>query len=254
MGEHARPPRPAEQGRAGQQLRRIGRAPSSSRADQAAAEIARAIAGAEPGARLGTKDALRAQVGVSEGTFNETLRILQARGLVEVKRGPGGGLFAAEQSAMAQLGHAVLSLDTDSSSIAEAVRMRDALDPLLIDDAVQYSSAHDVGRMRDQLDRMKAAVDEDSGIDFLHANWQLHACIVATSPHPILRAVYTSLLNLVEEHTIAVASSSRQPSLREFHVDRHAVHVALVDAIADRDRERALALIAEHNQGIALPG
>ncbi|WUX26907.1 GntR family transcriptional regulator [Streptomyces sp. NBC_01438] len=41
---------------------------------------------------------MRNQCGVSVGTFNEALRLLQSRGLVTVKPGPGGGLFSGEQS------------------------------------------------------------------------------------------------------------------------------------------------------------
>ena len=58
------------------------------------------IAKLKPGGRLGTKNELRERVGVSIGTFNESLRILQSRGLIELRRGRRGGLFAAERSAI----------------------------------------------------------------------------------------------------------------------------------------------------------
>ena len=186
---------------------RLARVPSASLADQAAEAIARLIAGLDPGSRLGTKDDLRAQVGVSSGTFNEALRLLQARGLVSVRRGPGGGLFSAAQSPMAQLGEAVLGLDIDASSVAEAVRMRNALDPLLIEDAVLHSSAQDIRAMRQHLDTMADAVGENHGIAFLHANWQLHACIAAASPHPY-SARYTSACSISSNST---RSRSRPP-------------------------------------------
>jgi len=37
---------------------------------------------------------------------------------------------------MARLGNSVLTLDTGQTSVAGAVRIRDALDPLLIEDAL----------------------------------------------------------------------------------------------------------------------
>jgi len=46
--------------------------------EQAAEQLAGLAAGAEPGTRLGTKDELRALCGVSVGTFNEALRLVQA--------------------------------------------------------------------------------------------------------------------------------------------------------------------------------
>ncbi|HEY3718019.1 MAG TPA: FCD domain-containing protein [Jatrophihabitantaceae bacterium] len=52
-------------------------------------------AAAPPGSRLGSKDDLRVRCGVSVGTFDEAVRLVQARGLVAMRPGPGGGLFQA---------------------------------------------------------------------------------------------------------------------------------------------------------------
>src|SRR4051812_46758310 len=73
-------------------------APAATRPEQAAELIASLAAAAEPGDRLGTKDELRARCGVSVGTFNEALRLVQSPGVVTVRPGPGGGLFASRQS------------------------------------------------------------------------------------------------------------------------------------------------------------
>ncbi|MFY9672109.1 MAG: hypothetical protein WAK44_29540, partial [Trebonia sp.] len=48
-----------------------------SRAEQAADHVAGLAAAAPPGTRLGTKEDVRARCGVSVGTFNEALRLLQ---------------------------------------------------------------------------------------------------------------------------------------------------------------------------------
>ena len=48
------------------------------------------------GQRLGTKEELRVLCGVSVGTFNEALRLVQARGVLTVRTGRVGGLFASQ--------------------------------------------------------------------------------------------------------------------------------------------------------------
>ena len=63
------------------------------RAERAAQRIAERARGATPGARLGTKTELREWCGVSVGTFNKALRLLQSRGVVAVRPGPPGGLW-----------------------------------------------------------------------------------------------------------------------------------------------------------------
>jgi DNA-binding FadR family transcriptional regulator len=204
------------------------------------------VAGVAPGSRLGTKEELRTLCEVSVGTFNEALRLLQSRGLVTVKPGPGGGLFSAEQSPMVRLGNSVLALDSQQNDVADAVRIRDALDPLLIEDALWHASPADIAALRVHLTAMEAAVEPSDPVAFVHANWRLHTTIAAISPNVLLGSLYTSLLDLIEGHTLSVLPTSDQP-LGEYVAQRHELHRALVDALERRDRDEALRLIHAHN-------
>jgi len=218
----------------------------ATRPEHAAEQLATLAAEAEPGTRLGTKDELRAYCGVSVGTFNEALRLVQARGVITVRPGRVGGLFASRQSPLVRLGNSVLGLDSGAASVADAVRIRDALDPLLVEDAVRHAAAPDLSAMRRELDRMRAAADDLDGIGFIHANWALHARIAEASPSAMLRSFYLSLLEIIESHTLSVQSVDERP-LPEYIAGRYRLHADLVEAIAAGDHRRAAQLIAEHN-------
>ncbi|WP_306322810.1 MULTISPECIES: FadR/GntR family transcriptional regulator [unclassified Streptomyces] len=222
---------------------------TSGRAEHAAGTVAELIAGVPPGSRLGTKEELRTRCGVSVGTFNEALRLLQARGLVTVKPGPGGGLFSAEQSPMVRLGNSVLALDTQANDVADAVRIRDALDPLLIEDALWHASPADVAGLRCHITAMEDAVGAADPVAFVHANWRLHAAIAAISPNVLLSSLYTHLLDLIESHTLTVLPTSDHP-LPEYIAHRHELHRDLVEALDRRDRAEALRLIHDHNTSL----
>ncbi|HEX2316237.1 MAG TPA: FCD domain-containing protein [Thermomonospora sp.] len=217
-----------------------------SRAEQAARQITALAEAAGPGVRLGTKGELRARCGVSVGTFNESLRLLQARGVITVRPGPGGGLFSAEQSPMVRLGNSVLALDEQQTDVAQAIRIRDALDPLLIEDALWHASAADIADLREGLRAMRGAADAGDATAFVRTNWRLHARIAAISPNTLLRTLYTSLLELIESHTLAVRPSGDQP-LAEYVAERLRLHGDLIDALDRRDRAEALRLIHAHN-------
>ena len=236
-------------------LRRSDWAPPSqrnlTRPEQAAEEIASLAAALAPGERLGTKIELRVRCGVSVGTFNEALRMVQSRGIVRVKPGPGGGLFAGDPSPMVRLGNSMLALDTDAASVADAVRLRDAIDPLLVEDALTHAKAKDIKAMRAELQKMKRAANARDSTAFVHANWALHARIAAVSPSPIMRSLYSSLLEMIESHLLSVLPTDEQP-LPEYIQSRYELHAELVEAIADRNL-RALDLIAEHNTTSAPP-
>lgn len=212
------------------------------------AEMARAL---QPGERIGRKEDVRQKIGVSHGTFNEALRLLQSEGLLTLKSGPQGGLFSAQQSPIAQFGRAVLQLDSESARVSEAVRIRAALEPLIIEDAVGVASASLVDEMHQQLNAMQHAVGaEERGLEFLRANWSLHGAIARVSSNAMLRELYVSLLDFIEGHTISVVMVGEEP-MRSFHHDRYLVHRDLVEAIEGDDMAAAIAATHRHNDQLA---
>ncbi|MFI5960162.1 FadR/GntR family transcriptional regulator [Cryptosporangium sp. NPDC051539] len=233
-------------------VREVQSTSALTRPEQAAERLAALAAAAEPGDRLGTKEEMRAYCGVSVGTFNEALRLVQARGVVVVRTGRVGGLFASHPSPTVRLGHAVLALDADAAaaSVVDAGRIRDALDPLMVEHAVRFASAEDLDSMRRELARMSAAADGLDALGFMRANWALHVAIAKASPNAMLRCFYTTMIELIESHTTSVEPAVDQ-RLADGLARRYRIHVALVDAIADRDEPRAIALIHEHSDTTA---
>jgi DNA-binding FadR family transcriptional regulator len=221
-------------------------ASSTNRAEAAAhilGDIARSV---DPGSRLGTKEDLRSQCQVSVGTFNEALKIAQNRGILTLRPGPGGGIFSQAPSAIVRLGNLMLALDRDEQTVAEAVHVRNALDALLMEDAVVFRTAADLVKMRHALEKMGSAVISRDPTDFMKANWHLHACIASISPNTILQNFYLGLLEIIEQHTLAVRPTKEQP-LESYIEYRLELHVRMVDAIERQDSEYALRLVEEHN-------
>lgn len=218
----------------------------SSRAS-AAAEILGVIAReAGPSVRLGTKEELRARCEVSVGTFNEALKIAQNRGLVTLRPGPGGGIFSQAPSAIVRLGNLLLALDRDEDTVAEAVHVRNALDVLLMEDAIVHRNDDDLRKLRHEINLMAQAVAEGQPTDFMKANWHLHAVIANISPNSILRNFYLGLLELIEQHTLAVQPTRDQP-LQGYIEYRLDLHSRMVDAIEAADQKLAQKLVEEHN-------
>lgn len=206
-------------------------------------ELATSVA---PGTRLGTKDELRARCGVSVGTFNETLRLLQTRGVVTVQRGPGGGLFAAEQTPMARLAQSVLALDSAQEDVTEALRIRNALEPLLWQDALWHGSPADMKDLRALLAPMEEAAASEDAVEFVRASWRLHARVADITPSALLRSLYVNLLDLVERHAQDVRPQDGVP-LGHHMRDRCRLHGEMVDALEDRDEKAVARLLAQHD-------
>src|SRR6266498_2895 len=155
-----------------------------------------------PGHRLGTKDELKERFRVAVATVNEAIRLLQARGLVQVRPGPRGGVFASQPSPFVRLGHQVLALKHEGVRAADCLQVRDALDPVIAVEAARHCSASDAAALRERMERMQAAAGDPT--TFLRANWDLHRRIADITPNRILRNLYVSLLDATESELGAV--------------------------------------------------
>jgi DNA-binding FadR family transcriptional regulator len=193
----------------------------------------------EPGARLGTKDELRSRFKVAVATLNEALRMLETRGVIELRPGPGGGVFAAQPPALVRFGRKLLTLDGEAATVADSLLVREALESLIVTDAVQHRSDADLDALRELVERMRAG---EAAIDYLRANWALHRRIAEISPNRMLCHIYCGLLDYAEER-IRHISPDR---LVDSPGDGTAVHHDLVEAIARRDLDAARASVQAH--------
>ena len=124
-----------------------------SRAEMAADHIARLAAGVQAGDRIGSKDDIRHVCGFSVGTVNEAIKIAQERGIITSRPGPGGGIFAADPSALSRMNGWFRSAASDYSALDEAIQIRDALAPLLVDEVLARITDADQQRPERIVDR-----------------------------------------------------------------------------------------------------
>lgn len=222
-----------------------------SRAASLAHEIEGAIAAGEIplGARLGTKDELRRRYFVAYGTLNEALRILQQRGYVTSRTGPGGGLFASAPSGSLRLSHLILGY-REGGTMAECAAVRHALEPIIAGDAARSRTSADVAALEKIVEGMAASAGDPP--EYLRHNWRLHRRIAETCENRILGNLYCTLLDASEAELTDVVAD------RQFagEVKRNlAVHREIVAAIAEGSAARARRA-AERHEGFfsEMPG
>jgi DNA-binding FadR family transcriptional regulator len=206
-------------------------------ADQIEAEI---VAGAiAVGARLGTKDELRRRHDVAYGTLNEALRILQQRGYVTSRTGPGGGLFASTPTAALQLTQLIVGF-RQGGTFADAAVVRLALEEPVALDAARSRTPADIADLEAIVARCTAA--RDDARSYVYENWQLHRRIAQICSNRILGNLYTTLLDAHESQV----REGPHPSFEATVDDNLAAHRALVAAIADGSEERVRDAVHTH--------
>jgi DNA-binding FadR family transcriptional regulator len=218
--------------------------PRVSRAARLAQEVEAAIRGdqREPGQRIATKQELRERYGVAAATINEAVRLLETRGVVEARPGPGGGIFVARQAVRSAVRfahmHPVLGFPTESTTYRDCLAVRDALEPLICRDAARRHSQSDVATLRAVVALMERHLGDPAA--YFKCNWELHRRIAALTANTPLRSIYLTL-------TEGLESMLEHSQIDEFDGPTYvAIHRELVDAIAAGPGPRLEAAIAAH--------
>jgi DNA-binding FadR family transcriptional regulator len=198
--------------------------------------------GTEGNGRLGSKEELRETFQVAHGTMNEAIRVLETRGLIELRRGPQGGVFVAQPSIFLRLSNIFLGFRKNCESIQDCLAVRDQLEVLAAVEAAKAapSRPNDVKEMYRLFDKMTETIGEQAVT--LKWNWELHRCIARMGANKILSGIYMTLLDYIEQELDVVASatdSDRPQRILKMHRD-------IVDAIASGDVERTAAAARLH--------
>jgi DNA-binding FadR family transcriptional regulator len=162
------------------------------RAEEVARRIERRIRDGEveAGERIGTRRELRISHGVSAGTINETVRLLQARGLVEARSGHQGGIFATDRRAA---GAAVRMPDAAiEAAPTDRLAIRGALEPLVLREAARAHTAAGAAGWRRLLDLMEAALDQPERFERIERS--LRVDLAGHCRNSVLQNVYLTFL------------------------------------------------------------
>jgi DNA-binding FadR family transcriptional regulator len=197
--------------------------------------------------RLGTKEDLRHRYDVAYGTLNEALRILQQRGYVTSRTGPGGGLFASSPNASLRLSHLILGF-REGGTLADCAAVRHALEEPVAVDAARSRSRADVAELETIVDRMAAVAGDPRR--YLFENWRLHRRIAAIARNRILGNLYCTLLDATESELQDVVPDPHFAATVEQNL---AAHREIVAAIAAGSEERSRRAIAEHEAFFFVP-
>jgi DNA-binding GntR family transcriptional regulator len=179
-----------------------------------------------PGARLVEAD-LVAMLGVSRGNIRLAIDALVAEGLVE--RFPNRGARVR-----------VISTD-EAIAITEA---RMALEALIARKAAERVTDADADRLRAQLHAMAAAVESGDVLKYSELIRQLHGVVTEAARHPVAADLVGRLQAQLVRHQFRLSLRPGRPrvSLGEL--------TELVDAISDRDPDRAAAAAVTHFRSV----
>lgn len=193
------------------------------------------------GEPLGTKSSLTSRFGVSPGTLNEALRLLQSSGTVALKPGPGGGVFVGVPAPPLRLRNIIVGTRGAQAELANVVAVRDELEMLVAVEATRQCRPAQAAQLREQL---AVIASLPKGRQETLEVWALHKMIARIGDNTFLTRVYVEALETIEMLVTDFAvSPSPAPGVR---ADTVGVHRALIEAVASGDIGRTRAAVLAH--------
>lgn len=139
--------------------------------------------GYAPGAKLPAEMDLCQRLSVGRGTVREAFRLLQAKGVVDIK--PGRGAFVAELGGAADMG-AIDWLVQNEAELRDSIEIRAALEPMAARCMAARSTRAEVSRLEDIHRSFLTAIEEGDPQRIAHLDEQFHSAIVACSGNALM--------------------------------------------------------------------
>lgn len=188
------------------------------------------------GDRLDSERTLAAQMRISRPTVREAIRVLSEAGVIDVRPGPGGGMFVRSEIIPRDLLERRLELRLNE--VAGVLEARRLLEPRVAQLAGLYATDEDLDALQRIVDLQRDCRDDhDSALQLDH---RFHLTIARATKNTTVVSMMRLLLERLE---IARDMTPRAPHDPDREI---AIHQDTLDAIKSGDPDRIEAAMDEH--------
>lgn len=191
----------------------------------------------EVGDRIPPESRLAEQLNVSRGTIREAVRVLSHAGMLEVRQ--GDGTYVRRRIDPGECMRRI-----DRAGLREHLEVRRALEVEAARLAAGRRTEADLSRLHSTLEvrrEVAQAPDPDSDIplqSFVDRDLQFHLTVTDAAHNPVLSELYGLFSESIRRHIVTALRDTALPD------PSHDAHLRIVDAITDRDPDRAAAAAA----------
>ena len=199
----------------------------------------------QPGDKLPSQRELVAMFQTSRASIREALRVLEQKGLIEVKLGVSGGAVVKNAGTEPITESLKLLLHQNQVSREHLAAFRESIEGDVAASAARRAGPDEIQRLESILAEAGACLEDAKALpqDFLRTDIRLHIALAEISGNPIFvavtRMVHETILGLYDRFTLR-----RRDVLEENYRDL----CDLVDAVKKGQPEQARRLALQHVQ------
>jgi len=194
-----------------------------------------------PGDQLPPELELKEMFGTGRGTVREALRVLEQKGLIEIRAGAAGGAFVTEADTGKLTEHLDLLVQARSIAPEHIREFRETVEPVAASLAAGRVSPDGAARLLSAFGQAQQGLDAADPVAFLEGDVAVHVTIAELTGNPLLTAV----LRMVHEHVLGTSEDyalEGDDNLQENLDDLR----GLVQAVASGDEADSARRAMEH--------
>jgi len=197
----------------------------------------------KPGERLPAERELGEMFGTSRGTLREALRVLEQKGLLEIRLGVGGGAFVQLPDGTPITETLAMLIQSHRVSLNHLAEFREDVEGTVSGMAALRATPSDIDDLRELLEQ--ARLLNEGGIEqwgaFLQVDEQIHMAMARISGNPI----YAFILQTIHDN-IHIYFDRYLPSSENQISENYTDLCGLIEAVADGHVERAREIARDH--------
>lgn len=196
-----------------------------------------------PGEKLPAERELCEMFQTSRGTLREALRILEQKGLIEIKLGITGGAYVKDANADLMAENLAMLIRSQNISLEHLAEFREGVEGTVTGLAARRSTASDNKKLAQLID--EAAQIRERGMaswnSFVQVDEKIHTEIARIAGNPL----YTFVLHSIHDNIHRYYD--KYLAVGEIEMDENFEDLRLmVEAIASQDAETARHIAIEH--------
>lgn len=196
-----------------------------------------------PGTRLPAERELKEMFNTSRGTLREALRVLEQKGLIEIKLGVAGGAIVKRMDADTLMESLALLIQSGEVSLEHLSEFRIKIEGSLAELATHRATPEDIRKMEDLFAKAKTHFENQAWEDFLKTDEAMHTYIGYMSRNPVFQFVQKSIHDNIHRYYQDFLPMNHERTLENLNDFKK-----IIAAMKAGDGAAASAVITDHVQ------
>ncbi len=195
----------------------------------------------KPGSKLPAERELKDMFNTSRGTLREALRVLEQKGLIEIKLGVSGGAIVKEVGTDPIAESLALLVQSGNISLDDLYEFRIKLEGGLAELAAQRATPEDIRQMREMMAEAKACIDKDDIDGFLIVDEDMHNFLGRISRNTVFQFVQKSIHDNIHNYYNTFLPMDKASCIENYNDFEQ-----IIQALENKDSQTASRLVMDH--------